>query len=226
MSDLNPKQVNRLVYLALGLLLVFTILIVTRYYYGAKVLKDDQEYLESLNNVSQQVTQPLLTAPVLRATDPALGQTTAKNQLVIYSDFQCPHCADAEQVLGQLLQNHPADVLLIWKDYPNPDYQQSQRAAIAARCAQVQNKFWEFHDYLYANQDQLGSNLYTQVASALKLDLAKFSQCYDNQQTLPLIMEDFQEGQGLRLDGTPYLFVNNQRFNQEITLEQLEKALK
>ncbi len=226
MSDLNAKQVNLSIKIALALLLVFTALIITRYYYGAKVLKDEAAYLESLNKVTDQVSEPILTAPVIRPTDPMLGQPAAKNQLVIYSDFQCPHCADAVQVLGQLLQNHPTDVLLIWKDFPNPDYPQSQRAALAARCAAVQNKFWEFHDYLYANQDQLGTNLYNEVATALKLDLAKFNQCYDNQEATTLIAEDFQEGLSLRLNGTPYLFINNQRFDDQITLEALEKALK
>ncbi|MFA6304257.1 MAG: thioredoxin domain-containing protein [Patescibacteria group bacterium] len=226
MSDLNPKQLNLFIKLALLVLVIFTILIIVRSFYGSKALKDSEEYLASLTNVAVQTSEPSLTEPITRATDPTLGNADAKNKIVVYSDFQCPYCATAMQVLAQLLKQHPIDLLITWKDFPNPDHPQAQGAAVVARCAAAQNKFWDFHDYLYANQDQLGPSLYPQIVASLKMDLNTFNQCNDNQIGLPLVEENFTEAMGLRLDGTPYLFVNNQKYVGAINVAELEKMLK
>jgi protein-disulfide isomerase len=145
---------------------------------------------------------------------------------VVFSDFQCPYCADAMGALNGLMAKYPDKVLLIWKDFVNQAHPQATNAAIAARCAQLQNKFWEYHAYLYANQEKLDGELYSQVAITIGLDENKFNQCYHNQETLPLVEDEFQEGQALGLDGTPYLYVNGTPVSGAVTLEQLEKMIK
>ncbi|MCX6786024.1 MAG: thioredoxin domain-containing protein [Candidatus Komeilibacteria bacterium] len=223
---LSAKQENLFIRILLIIFFVFIFLIILRYFLGVKALKESQQNLEAFKKILNQSAQPTLTAPIARTTDPRLGSAASANMIVVFSDFQCPYCADLMGTLTQLIAKYPDKILLIWKDFVNQDHPEAENAAIAARCAQLQGKFWEYHGYLYANQADLGKDLYPQIAGKIGLDENKFNQCYNNQETLPLVNDEFQEGQALGLDGTPYLFVNGKGISGAVNLETLEKLIK
>lgn len=228
MSDfkLTSKQENLFIRILLIIFFVFIFLIILRYFLGVKALKESRQNLEAFKKILTQTVQPTISEPIARTTDPRLGSSKADNIIIVFSDFQCPYCADLMGELNQLMAKYPDKILLIWKDFVNQAHPEATNAAVAARCAALQDKFWEYHAYLYANQDKLGSDLYKQVAVTIGLDENKFNQCVQNQEALPLVEDEFQEGQALGLDGTPYLFVNGERFSGAVTLEQLEKMIK
>lgn len=228
MSDfrLTQKQENLFIKILLAIFFVFVFLIILRYFLGVKVLRDSEKQIEALKKILTEQQQPTLEAPIVRTTDPRLGSAKAENIIVVFSDFQCPYCADMMGALNQLITKYPSKILLIWKDFAIPQHPQAKNAAIAARCAQVQDKFWEYHSYLYANQDKLKSDLYKQIASQIGLDENKFNQCYNNQETLPLVEDEFQEGLALKIDATPYLFVNGERVSGAVDFQDLEKMIK
>ncbi len=227
MSDfkLSPKQENLLINIFFGLFGLFIFLIVLRYVLSAKTLKQNEAYLDSLAKNLQTSQEPVLQTPILNSSDPRLGQATAANTIVVYSDFQCPYCAEIMATLAQVLKQHQDQVMVIWKDFPNPVHPQAKSAALAARCAQLQGKFWEYHDYLFSNQEKLGDDLYQEIAGKLALNVNVFSQCLVNQATLPLVEAGFNEAVALELDATPYLFINGQRISGQASLADLEKML-
>ena len=222
---LSTKKENLFIKILLIVLFAFVFLIILRYILGVKTLKDSEAYLQSLRKIISQDEQLILEEPVLKTTDPRIGNLQAENIIVIFSDFQCSYSAQVIPTLNELLTKYQNEILIVWKDFSNPSHAQAKPAAVAARCAQVQGKFWEYHDYLYANQGKLDKNLYKQIAGQIGLNLALFNQCYDNQETLPLVENSFQEGIALKIDGTPYLFVNGQRFSGAVSLEDLEKVI-
>jgi len=140
------------------------------------------------------------------------GFKDAPITIVEYSDFQCPYCSRGWQVMKQVEEDYvkSGKVKIIFKNFPLSFHPQAQPAALAALCAGEQGKFWEFHDKLFANQNLLGDSLYSQTATELKLDLAKFNSCYQSQKYLSQINSEMKDGQSKGISGTPGFLVNGQ----------------
>jgi protein-disulfide isomerase len=112
------------------------------------------------------------TYDVVTATSPTVGPVTAPVTVVEFGDFQCPYCRAAEPILKQMLLKYPEAVRLMYRHFPLTDiHAEALSSAEAAACADAQDKFWPYHDQLYANQEALGETLYTSIATSLKLDL-------------------------------------------------------
>ena len=96
-----------------------------------------------------------------------------------------------------------------WRDFPYRG-QESVNAAVAARAAQSQGKFWEYHDLLYENQSSGFSdeNLLA-LAKKANLDVQRFEGDYENARYAELVQKDFQQGQSTGVNGTPTFFVNH-----------------
>ncbi len=95
-----------------------------------------------------------------------------------------------------------------WRDFPYRG-QESVDAAVAARAAQAQGGFWEYHDLLYDSQSS-GYSDENLVALARKagLDTQQFENDYDNVRYERLVRADFQKGLDLGVNGTPTFFIN------------------
>lgn len=97
-----------------------------------------------------------------------------------------------------------------WRDFPYRG-QESVNAAVAARSAQAQGKFWEYHDLLYDNQASGYSdeNLLSYAKEA-GLDTKRFEDDYESARYAGLVQADFQRGQSIGVNGTPTFFINGQ----------------
>ncbi len=105
--------------------------------------------LDRLMNQAPPVLDEAVSIPI--EGDPARGPSNAKITLVEFSDFQCPYCAKAVVSLYSLMAKHPADIRLVFKQFPLDTHSQAALAAEAALAAHAQGKFWPMHDKLYAN---------------------------------------------------------------------------
>ena len=84
--------------------------------------------------------------------------------IVEWSDFQCPFCSQAKDLVHQILEAYPKDVRFVFKNYPLPFHQQAMPAAKAAIAAGKQGKFFEMHDKLFENQKALAPEKYEEFA--------------------------------------------------------------
>jgi protein-disulfide isomerase len=144
------------------------------------------------------------------ATDgrPALGPASAPVTIVEFSDFQCPYCRRVEDALKEVRKKYGDKVRLVYRDYPLRNHANAQKAAEAGRCANEQNKFWEFHDAMFANQSKLGSVDLKATAARLGADTGKFNRCLDDGKYAAQVSRDVSDGNSLGVDGTPAFFVN------------------
>ena len=204
------------------LLVIFVGLIVLRLVLSNKAIKDNEDYLSGFSSKANNKT---LTAPEVFTSDPYQGSDKADTVIVTYEDFTCAYCSQMSASLKELVDKYPKKVKVVWKDFVGSLNQTALRSALAARCAQAQGKFWEFHDALFANQNSLSDSFYKKTASDLGLEQNRFNACFENQEALPLIQNSFNEGLALGVDATPYLFVNNQRFSGLVSFEGLEKLI-
>jgi protein-disulfide isomerase len=184
-----------------------------------KIIKQTQKKTET-------DTKTLLV-PTITTADPILGPANAQITIVEYADFRCPHCAEANFEIKKIIAAYPGKVRWVWKDFPFlPPINVTWLAHESARCAEKQGKFWEYHDALFMNQDNLSRENLLTLAKEFKLDENLFVQCLESGQTKPLIQRAFEEGKAVGVDGAPYFFVNGEKWNGEITVERIKDLLK
>ncbi len=169
------------------------------------------------------------SVPPVLATDPARSFNPDGNYrltIIEYGDFECPFCAEMADNLSRVLSAFP-DVRLVWKDFTNPlIHPESIPASNAARCAQEQGYFWEFHDALFDNQEILGKETYMAIASALGMNLAEFGACLEDNVYNSLVSNSTKEAELYEIPGTPYMFIGDTVIDQLIPYSQLESIVR
>ncbi len=167
--------------------------------------------------------------------DPAFGPANAKVVIREFSDFECPACRLAEEGVAYVKETYGDKVRLVWNDFPLAIHQSSFLAALAARCAEEQGKFWEYHNQLFARQDEWAKSdvplsLFDQYAKDLSLDTNAFAVCLSTKRQQNKINDDALEGNNNKVRATPTFFINNKRFEgalpNKIWKEEIDAALK
>jgi protein-disulfide isomerase len=152
-----------------------------------------------------------LDPPRLAVSDagrPGRGPENAPVQIIEFSDFECPFCFRVTPTVASLLEAYGDRVRLVYRHYPLPNHPNARPAAEAAACAHEQGKFWEYHDRLFANQQQLGAADLKKHAVELGLDAGKFNACVDSRKYQKDVDADMDAAQALGVSGTPHFFIN------------------
>lgn len=88
----------------------------------------------------------------VKENDWVYGPENAVVTIVEYSDFQCPYCARFASVMAQLKADYPDDIRLVYRHFPLASiHDKALMATQAAEAAGLQGKFWQMHDFLFAN---------------------------------------------------------------------------
>ena len=143
--------------------------------------------------------------------DPMKGSNDAPITIIEFSDFECSYCARFYlQTLPQIEENYiqTGKVRFVYRDYPLSFHQHAKMASEASECANEQDKYWEYHDILYKNQNALDNESLKQYAKDLGLDVAEFNECLDSGKMAQEVEEDFQDGVSYGIKGTPTFFIN------------------
>ena len=152
------------------------------------------------------------------------GSAGAPVVLVEYADYECPYCQQVQPAVDKVISEYKGKVALAFKDEPLPMHANAAKAAEAARCAETQDKFWEYHDLLFAKK-QLDPAKLKEYARDLNLDTAAFDKCLDTGAQSELINAQLTEAQALGVQGTPTFFVNGRATTGNLTVEQLRQIL-
>jgi protein-disulfide isomerase len=139
------------------------------------------------------------------------GSTSAKVTIIEYCDFQCPYCGKfANETLTQIDKDYikTGKVRFAFRQFPLQFHLFAEKVAEASECAGDQNKFWEYHDKLFANQQSLNVSSLKKYAADLGLDIAKFNNCLDSEVKKSIVQSEYQEGSEIGVTGTPSFFIN------------------
>jgi protein-disulfide isomerase len=142
------------------------------------------------------------------------GSPMAPVTLVEFSDFQCPYCAAAHPELERVLREHEGRVKLVFKHYPLPSHTRAPYAARAAEAAARQGKFWEMADQLFANQRALEDTDLMGYAQKIGLDMERFQADYASEAVAAAVAADRAEGEKVKVEGTPTLYVNGRKLDE------------
>jgi protein-disulfide isomerase len=99
-------------------------------------------------------------------------------------------------------------------------HKDSIKAAAAAVCAESQGKFWEYHDLLFGNQQDLSRVALGRYAQRIGINPEQFEACMDSEATRKRLYTDRAFGERLGLNSTPTFFVNG-RLTSGSSLEDI-----
>jgi len=148
---------------------------------------------------------------------PFLGDPKAPVTVVEFADFQCPFCGRFFQTVeGPLIEQYvkTGKVRFVYRNFAflGPE---SEDAAVAAACAGEQDKFWEYHDYLYNHQQGENEGAFAKAnlkkfARAVGIDGGKFDPCLDQERYMNAVRAETAAGRSYGVNGTPATFINGQ----------------
>ena len=168
----------------------------------------------------------VINGPIISNFDPYLGEFDAPIKIIVYSDFTCRYCIEQEKVIKNILKKYEGQVRFIWKDYPETNINSlSLKSSMAARCAQNQNKFWEFHDALFLNSTILDEDLIFSIARDIDMDFESFSTCFEEKQSLPLILSNIEEANAIGVIGVPNVYINDKEFIGSVSEEDFSLVI-
>ncbi len=141
---------------------------------------------------------------------PSLGPEDAPIVMVEFSDFQCPFCKRFHDETSQaLLAAYPDKIRFVYRHLPLTSiHPNAFPAAEAAMCANDQNSFWQYHDAIFSDQQNLGPEMYPQIATTLGLDMTTFQDCLTSEKYKDAVQKDLDFALKLGVNSTPTFFLN------------------
>ncbi len=161
--------------------------------------------------------------PRPQAQDNGMGDPNAPVKIEEFSDYQCPYCRNfANDTQGQIVEAYvkTGKVYFVYRSMGNwisdnigQGKTESRDAAEAAYCAGEQNKYWEYHDLLFANWtgEDVGSFTNKRLLAfgeKLSLDMNAFRDCVSGNKFETRANQDRVDGERYGISGTPSFVIN------------------
>ncbi len=163
------------------------------------------EQLRAKANIVTTLAPP--RADVATGDAPRIGPASTPVKVVEFADYECPYCQKVNAHLAKLRQEFGDQISIYFKDFPLPMHARAQKSAEAARCARLEDKFWQYHDVLFEERQHEPEQLKS-YARRLSLNGEKFDRCLDKGEQAETVKKDLAEAQQLGLTGTPSFFIN------------------
>jgi protein-disulfide isomerase len=157
---------------------------------------------------------------------PSKGPADAPVTIVEFSDFECPFCGGLFPTLKKVEEDYKEKVRIVYRQFPlNNLHPHAQKAAEASLCANEQNKFWQLHDAMFTDQQNLTVEDLKSKAASLSLNTANFATCLDSGKFAAAIRESLAEGNKVGVDGTPALFINGRYLGGNQPYDEIAKII-
>jgi protein-disulfide isomerase len=140
---------------------------------------------------------------------PVYGNDRALVTVVVFADFECPHCKMEAPVLRKAIQQYRGQAKLVYLHFPLEMHPRAQVAAVAAEAAFRQGKFWEMHDLIFDHQSQLEDEDLERYARQIQgLDVARWRADFASESAKLAVSKDRAIGEALQIMGTPAVYVD------------------
>jgi predicted DsbA family dithiol-disulfide isomerase len=187
-------------------------------------LRDDLVYVSNRKDGTVKMLRIEMVHDIPISGAPFKGPAGAPVTIVVFTDFECPYCAKAAQLLEEVVAAHPKSVKLVFKAFPLRSHANAQQAAAAALAADRHGKFWEFHDRLFADFNRLSPQKIREIAVSLGFQEEEFVKEMAAPEILARIQQDLNDGREAGVRGTPSIFVNG-RLLRERSISGMEAAI-
>lgn len=182
---------------------------------------------EPVYKVTVLDTDPVKYGPNAKDVKP-LGCTgnACAITIVEYSEFQCPFCERVQPAAKRIMKEYQGKIRWIVRDFPLGFHNRARPAAIAARCAKEQGKYWDMYEEMFKNQKSLSDADFKKYAKEIKLDVKKFDECVAKPgKIVDVIDSNMRSGEKLGVTGTPAFFINGRRLSGALPYEEFKKVI-
>lgn len=242
----KQKKHTELVFVLVSIFLFFLLIFLIYFFKNALFIAKDEVAREFVNEYQEnvifetldpfvltkgEVENGALEQPIDNGQDPSFGPEGAKVKIFYFSDLSCPFCSEQEEAIKKIYDKFSQDVRIIWKDYPDLRVLSgfSYQAARAVRCANEQDKFWDYRSLLKENEDEFDSakeQLFFKIANNLKLNMISFEDCLRGNKSDSLILQNIKEAEELGISGIPFIYVNDLDLIGTLDEDDLETLVK
>ena len=159
---------------------------------------------------------------------PVRGPADAPVTLIAFSDFECPFCERGHKTVQQLEHEYGDRLRVAYKAFPLDFHSNALVAALVAKSAQEQGKFWEFHDKLFL-QKGIDMPRLASYGREVGLDMNRVQGDLEALKWGSAIQRDMRQGRKLGVTGTPAYFINGRYLSGakpiEVLREMIDKEL-
>jgi protein-disulfide isomerase len=106
------------------------------------------------------------------------------------------------------MERYDGKIRHVFKQLPLPMHSEAPLAAEASLCAADQGKFWELHDWLFANRSNLSPETIGDQVAALGIDREAFETCLQAGTHRAQVEADSAEARSFGITGTPGFVIN------------------
>ena len=166
------------------------------------------------------------TALVAMAKGITVGSDDAPVKMLVFSDFQCPFCAQFASTIEPRIKEdfvNTGKLQFVFYDFPLGGLHKfSFLAARAARCAGDQNKFWQYHDAVFGHQQEwaveqdMPLGKFLDYGKEVGLEPNAFKQCVESNKYQDVVSANRILGEKLGVGATPTVYVNSKKLPPEI----------
>lgn len=199
-------------------------------YLDQLAVEKDWEFSVSISDIASQmqvdISKSFLQLPKALDFDPVKWPEDAKVTFIEVSDFECPYCSKFHnEAYKQVEEKYWDQIKFVFKNLPLSFHPEAQKAAEAWLCANKQWKFWEMHDVMFENQEELWVENYKKWAWEFWMDVETFSACLDNWETADQVKAHSDQAWAFWIQWTPWVFVNDKFVNWAYPFETFEKLI-
>lgn len=177
------------------------------------------------NKKGKKSADPNKIYPVTTMNAPFKGPEDAPVTFIEYTDYQCPFCKRVQPTLKSLLESYPDKIRFAVMNNPLSFHKNALPAAMAARAAGKQGKFWEMHYLLFENSRALDDANLVKYAEKIGLDLEKFNVDRKDEKLKAEILKEQQQGVKNNASGTPAFFINGKKHSGARPLAYFKTAV-
>ena len=127
--------------------------------------------------------------------------------------------------MSTLIKDYGKDIAVAYRHNPLPFHQNAMPAAEAAEAARAQGKFWEMHDKLFAEQQNLDRPSLDKYAQEIGLNMSKFKEAMDKEEGKERIKRDMADAAKFGARGTPNFFINGRNLRGAQPIEAFKSTI-
>jgi protein-disulfide isomerase len=166
---------------------------------------------------------------------PAKGPATARVQLVEFADFECPHCANAFDGLGELAAAFPEDVRVTYLHFPLDEacnrlvnrkfHPRACHLARLAECAHAEGRYVDAAKLIYDRRRELDDAAILNALVELGVDRGRLEACLSDNASLARVKADIETGLKAGVQGTPTIYLNGEQLRGPLTEDNIRELL-
>ncbi len=154
------------------------------------------------------------------------GSPDAKVVIIEFGCYSCHYTKLVEPTVQRIIEHYGDKILFVYMDFPlTLTHDNALLASEASHCACDEEKYWEYREYLFANQPKQYYDDLLIYAQEVGLDGQKFKECLDEEKYKDLVNKNYQSGLDAGITVTPTFFINNQTIVGAKDFKEFKKVI-